>query len=81
MACGLAATAFCTLFNRDLYYETLLFVIFVSYRVKPRHVVRLSYRLLMVLTLFTVAGALAGVIPMVNTPRALSTSSMLAGSS
>ena len=70
VACGLAATAFCTLFNRDLYYETLLFVIFVSYKVKPRHVVRLSYRLLMVLTLLTVAGALAGIIPMVNTPRA-----------
>jgi len=69
LALAIAFAAFCTLYTRDLYYETLFFIIFTSVRIKPRHILRVSYYLLLSLTVIVVIGSLIKVIPMNNTPR------------
>ena len=66
---GIAFAAFCTYYTRDLYYETLLFVVFTSYTIKPKHIVKISYCLLIVLTILTVLGSLVHIFPMINSPR------------
>ncbi len=66
---GLVFAAFGTYFTHDLYFETLIFVAFSSYTIKPKHIVKISYYLLIALTLCTLLGVVLHIFPMINSPR------------
>ena len=75
---GIGLAVVCTLYTRDLYYETLLFIIFSSVVIDPKHFFKLSYWLLLSLTGVVIVGSFVGLIPMVNTPRTIDGASRLA---
>ena len=66
---GIAFATFCTYYTRDLYYETLIFVIFTSYTIRPKHIIKISCYLLIVLTFLTVLASLFRILPMIDSPR------------
>ena len=61
--------AFCTYFTGDIYFATLAFVILSSYYIKPYHIFRVSYIVLILSTLFVVLGSVIHIFPMINSPR------------
>ena len=66
---GIAVAAFGTIYTKDLYYETLILIVFTSYTIKPKHILKVSYYLIILLTIVTLLATVFGFLPMVNSPR------------